>query len=580
MERGKGIREKERRKLKIETMLFKLGFLCVVVLLLAGNANGDNCPLLQCQCNEEKETIDCSQRNLANIPKITQTMSTRWKMLNLSGNSITSLDQSDFEQFQTGSIESIDLRRNPLTYGQIHPSAMSSIGHSLKSLSIGSSLEISDRMPNEDSLEFLTTLPNLQVLHIDGWKLNNVNGKYWYNLREIQLERCQIYDFRENAFENVAQTLEQISINNEQYLAVFTYKNVFASLSKLQVLKITQTSISSFYDMFLPNHIEQLVLSRNKIQHLGTLASNSLELLDVSHNNLETVTDLGPFLPNLRELHMENCNMNAPPKNYFLMNLKTVNFGYNKLAKFESSSDTIVQLSLAGNQITTELGSIFKNMPNLQSLDLSSNNIAKVGKLDLQQKSDISILLKDNSIESVEELLEMNQQSTLTLDISGNPVWCNCSTLDLIKTNTLLKIEGHCQQPSGMKGIELKMAPQQSEMLQCTNSMASRNSVSDAMAIAGFVVLGLILIVILVGIVAFVIWRRRRQQTWYNSPEVGPFQLETIEEGPANGGNASGVYSDLPEENATYMVPTPPPRTDLLRPEALLRPPLPGETYI
>jgi Leucine-rich repeat (LRR) protein len=177
-------------------------------------------------------------------------------------------------------------------------------------------------------------------------------------------------------------------------------------VTKLQTFDLSWNAIKYIQPQtFLNNvHLKFLDMSRNQISDIDShlfLQNPSITQFSIKHNKLNFVNDEPIlFAPNLKYLDLDFCNINYLPIKAFqnLTNLKELHLSNNRLVKLDGQR---YEQSL-NTPITTQ--NIFSGPIQLEELDLSNNQFR-----------------------SLETSLFENLQNLRRLDISGNPLECNCN---------------------------------------------------------------------------------------------------------------------------------------------------------
>ncbi|XP_071137362.1 toll-like receptor 4 [Mytilus edulis] len=103
-----------------------------------------------------------------------------------------------------------------------------------------------------------------------------------------------------------------------------------------------------------------------------------------------------------------------------------------------SALTRLTKLNLAQNRIATIPRSFFRQQVALKTLDLSDNYLSDIS-FDIDHMNKLTkIDLSTNHISSLgmnamKDLDDLNRKNNLTLDLSNNPLACNCKTIDFIK---------------------------------------------------------------------------------------------------------------------------------------------------
>ena len=187
----------------------------------------------------------------------------------------------------------------------------------------------------------------------------------------------------------------------------------------------------------------------NKALNICFNPRNSLKVIDLSSNNLVDYVD-----------DVSSVNMSG------LIHLTTLNLRNNQLPLHKmnifSGFPTLQSLLLGGNSIQIHLdqnNDLFHYQADLRYLDLSQNGISHIQAMEFLHLSKLRVLdLSGNELEKVafelptsaefsllnlagNRLFELNTRNilaieryaNLTIDLTGNPLSCSCSTLNFVK---------------------------------------------------------------------------------------------------------------------------------------------------
>ncbi|XP_062602087.1 polycystin-1-like isoform X2 [Saccostrea cucullata] len=161
-------------------------------------------------------------------------------------------------------------------------------------------------------------------------------------------------------------------------------RNKISFLTNLQELSLRGNNISIMEDNTFDDldELEILDLSSNHITQLPDdlfeSRYNIIKLLNISHLQLTSIDE--EFLRKLKEMEILDASYNKIERlssNLFNKNKKIqiLDFSYNKLTYIESSHfiNTILQLDLTGNLISSVDPSVLDQLPNLQNISLAGN---------------------------------------------------------------------------------------------------------------------------------------------------------------------------------------------------------------
>lgn len=325
----------------------------------------------KCVCREERnehlenQVVDCSHQGLTSIPSFDPEWSVAtWKLV-LAGNPLRSIPEGDFRNLT-------DLKELDLSGCQISEIKTGSFaGPTRLDTLILKDNEISS-LPEH---MFHRHSPAVADLDLSGNRLSLANfvvaGKYLINLRSLNLANNQIRD-------------EEIPRG-------------FESLTGLMHLDLSNNSLGNLENNFFENNFRTLV---------------QLESLDLSYNHLRPSSETLKTLP----MNLNYLNLAGNPHLGLQDNLRNTLYGI-------PSGIAIRTLNLSDVGLSASLeAKVFDFLPklNLEVLDLSNNNIAKLDAMDLAKKMPFirDISLRNNRLTSVRSLGKM--ESLERLDLSDN----------------------------------------------------------------------------------------------------------------------------------------------------------------
>ena len=237
--------------------------------------------------------------------------------------------------------------------------------------------------------------------------------KNHYNLIWL---KCDWY-----AFVDTKDDPERIDKNPEASNEIENIYNIEFSLSKnISDDEKYKHVGSGTFDHF---NIQKFVLKNLSLNSLDENAFDSkhfgvyLETLDLSNNNLKRL-DIKTLsnLERLEKLYLANNKIR----------LTANNFEYN---------DFLSIIDLSNNDIQYIQSNVFSNLNEIKKLDLSSNSIKTINSCQFKN-------LQTNPIAS--------KYSPATIDLSNNPIDCNCD-LFYLSRHLNYKISANCNQPSDYK---------------------------------------------------------------------------------------------------------------------------------
>ena len=176
-------------------------------------------------------------------------------------------------------------------------------------------------------------------------------------------------------------------------------------------------------DLFKNFNIQKLVMKDLKLSSIDENAFSGknlavyIETLDLSNNNLKRL-DIKTLsnLKRLEKLYLANNRIQLSEHNF----------------KYNQDLNTI---DLSNNDIQYIQSNVFSNVNEIKKLDLSSNSIKTINSCQFKY-------LQTNPIAS--------KYSPATIDLSNNPIDCNCD-LFYLSRHLNFKISANCNQPTDYK---------------------------------------------------------------------------------------------------------------------------------
>uniref|UniRef100_UPI00398E4E35 asporin n=1 Tax=Pristiophorus japonicus TaxID=55135 RepID=UPI00398E4E35 len=255
------------------------------------------CPL-KCIC--QIQVVQCSDAGLksvpAKIPKDTV-------MLDLQNNKITEIKENDLKNLHL--LYALFLINNRIT--KIHPKAFRSIKH-LKLLYL--SWNLLPQLP--------TNLPT--------------------SILELRIDDNKIKKIPKNAFKGMT-FLHVLEMSGNPLDATGIEPDAFVGVLRLIYIRISQAKLTSV-PKNLPPNLYELYLDHNKISSLELQdfrQYKDLYRLDLSYNQIKHIENGSlAYLPNLRQIHLENNKVNKVPASIKqLKYLQVVYLHNNNISKIE-----------------------------------------------------------------------------------------------------------------------------------------------------------------------------------------------------------------------------------------------------
>ena len=245
----------------------------------------------------------------------------------------------------------------------------------------------------------------------------------------LNLSYCNIQHIFPNSV-NQLYHLDSLSLEGNDAIPKDQLKSALddLSISSLEMLNLSQMNITGIYEYFNRSqhkNLVKLILSHNRIQRIKNRTFyylSKLKLLDISHNELESLGDLDG-LSHLEHLQLSHNKLTRISDDTFdgLTNLKTIDLSHNNLANiddtpFETLFD-LQSLDLGSNHLTSF--EIITGFENLETLSLRSNKLRStytMGKLMKLKNLDVSA----NEIDSLGPNIFSRGQSLKAVNLSQN----------------------------------------------------------------------------------------------------------------------------------------------------------------
>ncbi|XP_012413853.1 leucine-rich repeat-containing G-protein coupled receptor 5 isoform X2 [Trichechus manatus latirostris] len=353
------------------------------------------CPA-HCQCEPDGRMllrVDCSDLGLSELPS---NLSVFTSYLDLSMNNISQLPPNPLHNLRF--LEELRLAGNSLTH--IPKGAFAGL-YSLKVLML------QNNQLRQVPTEALQNLRSLQSLRLDANHISYVPPSCFsglHSLRHLWLD--------DNA-------LTEIPVQP------------FRTLSALQAMTLALNKIRHIPDYAFGNLSSLVVLHlhNNRIHSLGKKCFDglhSLETLDLNYNNLDEFPTAITTLSNLKELHFYDNPIQLVGRSAFqhLPELRTLTLnGASQITEFPDLTGTasLESLTLTGAQISSLPQTVCDQLPNLQVLDLSYNQLEDLPSFSVCQKLQ-KIDLQHNEIYEIKVDTFQQLLSLRALNLAWNKI--------------------------------------------------------------------------------------------------------------------------------------------------------------
>ncbi|KAF2897832.1 hypothetical protein ILUMI_08343 [Ignelater luminosus] len=222
-------------------------------------------------------------------------------------------------------------------------------------------------------------ITNLKILHLEDNNITEiVRGTLnsLTNLEKLYLSKNDLYVIEDNSLQGLLVLDElDLSKNNLNNLTAHTV----SSLNTLRYLSISFNSLQNIDEnAFLNTHkLERLLINNNNIKviHQSTIKNlDKLKILDMSFNYIDIQNF--SFLPNSLELvNLSNNNISYITDWSNLQNVQKINLEHNSIFKISSIGQDITHLNLGWNNLKNLSSSLFYPSNNMKRLRSCYNHI-------------------------------------------------------------------------------------------------------------------------------------------------------------------------------------------------------------
>lgn len=291
-------------------------------------------------------------------------------------------------------------------------------------------LDLSRNLLNDLQRNVFTGLGKLKTLNLSRNRLTIVPFQVFKPLLEIELMDLSGNELRsilENFF--IANKRLKVLLLGDNRIDKIT-KNSFYGLNRLEELQLMGNNLT-YIDRNAFDHLNQLRvlnLRNNQLQMFPTTLFNgltSLQVLDLSENSYRQLPNglLSHQLDCLQELYIENNRYLERLDSNLVSRHKDT--GRKPLAT-DKVLRALLKVSIRGNPVLLDVERIiFEVMPNVESLDLSENQLRQIPKVVGTLKSLHTLRIEENQLTFLPE--EVNNLLALEhLDLLGNNYACDC----------------------------------------------------------------------------------------------------------------------------------------------------------
>lgn len=397
------------------------------------------------QYQENLKVLSLARNTINNISKKVFQGLNNLRVLDLRANKIESLDREVFTLLPE--LTELNIGFNPISK---IPEGILSGNRKLKTFDLRNNIKMLEFLPED----FLANLPQLKIVNLDSSKISHLPDTL------------------------LRQSTEVVTLNLKNNRLRSLPETLLRDQHQLQDLDLGTNLLETIPDELLDNcrELTTLHLSNNRLQSLsGNVFRNlkNLKKLHLENNNLQTI-DHFTFSATrvLEELYLQNNLLAFHAYSFIQEELHTGesdNTPFQYLAKLRT-------LKLQNNSISTIFIDWNINNLELQDLDLSNNRISELYYADLQFQSNIFLNLSYNNISLIRvavDQLSLKPYQNINVDLSNNPLDCNCYVLDFVKFVQDVKVKGlqfntdrlRCSEPENLRAVSVSEV--KTEDLKC-----------------------------------------------------------------------------------------------------------------
>ncbi|XP_031112254.1 receptor-like protein EIX2 [Ipomoea triloba] len=329
----------------------------------------------------------------------------------------------------------IELRLSDYYVAFVDYPSKGTIPHQLGNLSSLQTLSLSNADLKVDSLDWLSSISNLQLLDLSSVNLSMVHNwleviNLFPSLRELHLSDCGLSKLSYHPLGHNSSSLEVLDLSGNEFINsiiprwIFNLNSLHSldlssggfvspfpndpwNLTSLSILDLSNNEFSGSLpsQLFDLKYLVSLNLGNNRFQgHLPISPWNftSLSFFDISTNNISGSLPSQLFsLSYLTSLNLNNNKFQGqfPSSSWNLTSLKTLDASYNYLSSHIPNwiydCTNLESLSLGYNQLQGNISNSISNLTSLSFLELTGNNLTgkipnQIGKLSKLQTLDLS----------------------------------------------------------------------------------------------------------------------------------------------------------------------------------------------
>uniref|UniRef100_A0A336MDU2 CSON010438 protein n=1 Tax=Culicoides sonorensis TaxID=179676 RepID=A0A336MDU2_CULSO len=263
-----------------------------------------------------------------------------------------------------------------------------------------------------------------------------------------------------NLFDETQKYLPEMGINNDNYETnCILRENTFSKMIALEKLNISKLGVSNVDDKTFSNltNMTELHLEQNKLNNfsLDYLPSH-LQVLDLSRNNISSISSIDSNLTNLKVLHLADNKLNNFSLDYLPSHLQVLDLSRNNISSIylTKSLDNLIELDLRFNKLETFTLDLENQLVNLEKLQLAHNPLKH---LDFKSPDVLKLKILDLenvSINNTEFWFWAHQHKNTTVtNLTGTYPTCICDLEEKLK----LKFNNYDAFENYFKNIECRV---------------------------------------------------------------------------------------------------------------------------
>lgn len=369
----------------------------------------------------ELQSVDLSSNNIVTIHSFSFAYLRNLLSLDLSVNMIENIHESSFAHLPN--IMHLDLSSNVLK--QIDLKSFNNITNEHTPLSLNISNNLVSTLSSADGVYYVHTLDltNNRLCDVYSEFMNCLGG----SLRKLYLSSNNITRLENQAFGDLS-LLEELKIDHNQI--AMTRRRAFYGLDNLHILDLSYNKIEVLQNEQFANlrHLRVLKLNNNNIRSLfhDIFQNTFIEHLDLSCNEIVILPSLAlsEIGFTLRSLHIGG-NLIASLDDVMFMGISyilDIDLSHNRFKKLPEnifqSSRQLQSVDLSDNNLVVDLDAVFRRTPNLMSLKITNIKSRNVPQLRLHSLRRVNLC--SNRLENLSSVIMTSLYDLTDLDLCDN----------------------------------------------------------------------------------------------------------------------------------------------------------------